>query len=138
MSNDTVADEVPAKPRSYWYVVHTYSGYEAKVKVSMDERKRNEITRKEAEIEILKAKDTLSSRDEYALQEAEVAVEQLKSFFEVLVPAEKVVELVKGQRRTSTKIFPGLRSRACWRPGRLPQGLHPSDASRHRICRGHG
>ena len=46
MSNDTVADEVPAKPRSYWYVVHTYSGYEAKVKVSMDERKRNEITRK--------------------------------------------------------------------------------------------
>jgi transcriptional antiterminator NusG len=108
MSNDTVADEVPAKPRSYWYVVHTYSGYEAKVKVSMDERKRNEITRKEAEIEILKAKDTLSSRDEYALQEAEVAVEQLKSFFEVLVPAEKVVELVKGQRRTSTrKFFPG-------------------------------
>ena len=108
MSNDTVADEVPAKPRSYWYVVHTYSGYEAKVKVSMDERKRNEITRKEAEIEILKAKDALSSRDEYALQEAEVAVEQLKSFFEVLVPAEKVVELVKGQRRTSTrKFFPG-------------------------------
>jgi transcriptional antiterminator NusG len=108
MSNDTVTDEVPAKPRSYWYVVHTYSGYEAKVKVSMDERKRNEITRKEAEIEILKAKDTLSSRDEYALQEAEVAVEQLKSFFEVLVPAEKVVELVKGQRRTSTrKFFPG-------------------------------
>jgi transcriptional antiterminator NusG len=108
MSNDTVADEVPAKPRSYWYVVHTYSGYEAKVKVSMDERKRNEITRKEAEIELLKAKDTLSSRDEYALQEAEVAVEQLKSFFEVLVPAEKVVELVKGQRRTSTrKFFPG-------------------------------
>jgi len=108
MSNDTVTDEVPAKPRSYWYVVHTYSGYEAKVKVSMDERKRNEITRKEAEIELLKAKDTLSSRDEYALQEAEVAVEQLKSFFEVLVPAEKVVELVKGQRRTSTrKFFPG-------------------------------
>jgi len=93
MSNDTVTDEVPAKPRSYWYVVHTYSGYEAKVKVSMDERKRNEITRKEAEIELLKAKDTLSSRDEYALQEAEVAV---------------VVELVKGQRRTSTrKFFPG-------------------------------
>ena len=108
MSDETAAGEAPAKPRSYWYVVHTYSGYEAKVKVSMEERKRNELARKEAEIEGLKAKEALSSRDEYALQEAEVAVEQLNSFLEVLVPAEKVVELVKGQRRTSTrKFFPG-------------------------------
>ena len=108
MSDETLARETPAKTRSYWYVVHTYSGYEAKVKVSMDERKRNELARKEAEVEALKAKDALSSRDEYALQEAEVAIEQLNSFFEVLVPAEKVVELVKGQRRTSTrKFFPG-------------------------------
>lgn len=59
-----------------WYGVHTYSGYENKVKLSLEERIRA------------------------------YGVEEL--FGEVLIPSETVVELKKGERRTSTrKFFPG-------------------------------
>ena len=59
-----------------WYVVHTYSGYEHKVKAALEERIRS------------------LGKEEY--------------FGEILVPAEKVVELVKGKKRTSSrKFFPG-------------------------------
>ncbi|MFQ5478545.1 MAG: transcription termination/antitermination protein NusG [Candidatus Binatia bacterium] len=59
-----------------WYVVHTYSGYEAKVRTQLEERIR------------------ASGRED--------------EFGEIMVPAEQVVELVKGKKRTSTRnIFPG-------------------------------
>jgi transcriptional antiterminator NusG len=59
-----------------WYVVHTYSGYEHKVKASLEERIRS------------------------------LGNPQL--FGEILVPSEKVVELVKGKKKTSSrKFFPG-------------------------------
>jgi transcription termination/antitermination protein NusG len=88
-----------------WYVVHTYSGYEAKVKASLDERRRGELAKKKADLAALEAK---GDKDAGAIAELTRAIEQLESFRQVLVPAEKVVELVKGQRRTSTrKFFPG-------------------------------
>ncbi len=59
-----------------WYIVHTYSGYEDKVRQSLLERIKS-----------------------HGLSEY---------FGEVLVPREKVVEMVKGQRRESTrKFYPG-------------------------------
>ena len=59
-----------------WYVVHTYSGYEHKVKAALEERIRG-----------------LNKPD---------------LFGEILVPSEKVVELVKGKKKTSSrKFFPG-------------------------------
>lgn len=59
-----------------WYVVHTYSGYENKVKLALEEK--------------VKA---------LGLQE---------KVTDVLIPSESVVELVKGERRTSNrKFFPG-------------------------------
>lgn len=59
-----------------WYIVHTYSGFENKVKQSLDETVKNQ-----------------------GLEE-EIA--------EVVVPTEKVVELVKGERKTTTrKFYPG-------------------------------
>jgi transcriptional antiterminator NusG len=59
-----------------WYGVHTYSGYENKVKLSLEERIRS------------------------------MGVED--QFEEILIPAETVVEMRKGERRTSTrKFFPG-------------------------------
>lgn len=59
-----------------WYVVHTYSGYEHKVKLSLEERVR--------------------------------AMSNPELFGEILVPSEKVVELVKGKKKTSSrKFFPG-------------------------------
>jgi len=59
-----------------WYGVHTYSGYENKVKASLEERIRS------------------------------LSVEEF--FGEVLIPSETVVELKKGERKTSSrKFFPG-------------------------------
>ncbi len=59
-----------------WYGVHTYSGFENKVRLSLLERIKN-----------LGLEDT---------------------FGEVLIPSETVVELKKGERRTSSrKFFPG-------------------------------
>jgi transcriptional antiterminator NusG len=59
-----------------WYAVHTYSGFENKVKESLEERARQE-----------------------ALEEY---------FGETLIPMEQVVEMVKGEKKTSKrKFFPG-------------------------------
>ncbi|MFH1117555.1 MAG: transcription termination/antitermination protein NusG [Pseudomonadota bacterium] len=59
-----------------WYVVHTYSGYENKVKTALEEKVR--------------------------------AMALSERITEVLIPSESVVELVKGERRTSNrKFFPG-------------------------------
>jgi transcriptional antiterminator NusG len=59
-----------------WYGVHTYSGYENKVKLNLEERIRS------------------TGVEEY--------------FGEVLIPSETVVEMRKGERKTSTrKFFPG-------------------------------
>ena len=59
-----------------WYVVHTYSGYENRAKLSLEERIKRE------------------GLEEY--------------FGEILVPTEEVVEMVKGEKRSSKrKFFPG-------------------------------
>lgn len=59
-----------------WYGVHTYSGFENKVKLNLQERIKN------------------------------LGMEEL--FGEVLIPSETVVELKKGEKRTSSrKFFPG-------------------------------
>jgi transcriptional antiterminator NusG len=59
-----------------WYGVHTYSGYENKVKLNLEERIR--------------------------------ALDAEEMFGEVLIPAETVVELKNGERKTSMrKFFPG-------------------------------
>jgi transcription termination/antitermination protein NusG len=59
-----------------WYGIHTYSGFENKVKLSLLERVKNQ---------------------------------ELEDFFgEVLIPSETVMELKKGERKTtSRKFFPG-------------------------------
>jgi len=59
-----------------WYGVHTYSGYENKVRLNILERVKNE------------------------------GMEQY--FGEILIPSETVVELKKGEKKTSSrKFFPG-------------------------------
>jgi len=59
-----------------WYVVHTYSGFENRVKKSLEEK---------------------------------IKSEGLSDLFgDILVPTENIVELVKGEKRTSKrKFFPG-------------------------------
>ena len=136
----TPAEEAaPVRERpTRWYVVHTYSGFEAKVKASLDERRRGELTKKKAELAALQAKTDRSDRDQAQLEATIKAVEQLDSFHEVLVPAEKVVELVKGNKRTSTrKFFPGYILINVGILGRLPEGVHQIDAARDRLRRRH-
>lgn len=59
-----------------WYGIHTYSGFENKVKLSLQERVKNQ------------------------------GLEEL--FGEILIPSETVMELKKGEKRTtSRKFFPG-------------------------------
>ncbi len=59
-----------------WYGVHTYSGFENKVRLNLFERIKNE---------------------------------RMEDYFdEILIPSETVVELKKGEKRTSSrKFFPG-------------------------------
>jgi len=68
--------QVNASGEMSWYVVHTYSGYENKAKLALEER---------------------------------VKSAKKESFFgEVIVPEENVVELVKGQKKTTKRrFFPG-------------------------------
>jgi transcriptional antiterminator NusG len=59
-----------------WYIVHTYSGFENKVKLNLEERVK--------------------------------ALKQESYFGKILVPTEQVVELKKGQKKTSSrKFYPG-------------------------------
>jgi len=59
-----------------WYVIHTYSGYENKAKMALQERIKN------------------AKKNDF--------------FGEIIVPEENVVELVKGQKRTTKRrFFPG-------------------------------
>ncbi|NQU03681.1 MAG: transcription termination/antitermination protein NusG [Syntrophaceae bacterium] len=59
-----------------WYIVHTYSGFEGRVKQSLEERIAS------------------AAMDDY--------------FSEIVIPEENVVELVKGEKKTSKrKFFPG-------------------------------
>ncbi len=68
-----------------WYIVHTYSGYENKVKAALEER-------------IKKFEEEKARKGE--------KVERYIS--EILVPTETVIELVKGRKKTSSRrIFPG-------------------------------
>ena len=63
-------------PEFRWYIVHTYSGFEHKVKVNLEERIK-----------------TLGQED---------------YFGRILVPTEQVIELKKGQKKTSSrKFYPG-------------------------------
>jgi len=59
-----------------WYVIHTYSGYENKVKTALEERIK-----------------------QFSKEEC---------FSEIVIPTENVVEIVKGEKKTtSRKFFPG-------------------------------
>lgn len=108
----TGAEAAAAGRPMRWYVVHTYSGFEAKVKASLDERRRLELTKRRSEIAALQAKAERDEREQLQLDSLLRAVDELESFQQVLVPAEKVVELVKGnkgtnKRTSSRKFFPG-------------------------------
>ncbi|MCL4143514.1 UNVERIFIED_CONTAM: hypothetical protein GTU68_024238 [Idotea baltica] len=75
--SEPVLPELDEKRAAYpWYVVHTYSGYEQRAKLSLEERIKS--------------------------------VGATEKFGHVVVPQEKVVEVVRGEKKTSSKkVFPG-------------------------------
>lgn len=65
-----------ASPRGRWYIVHTYSGFEQRVELTVREMMR-------------------TGQDKGLIEE-------------VVMPTEKIVEMVKGERKESTrKFYPG-------------------------------
>jgi transcription termination/antitermination protein NusG len=68
-----MADNADNIAEKKWYVVHTYSGYEQKAKLSLEERIK------------------FQGKQEF--------------FEEVLVPSEQVIEIRKGQKKTTTRKF---------------------------------
>ncbi len=65
-----------ASPKGRWYIVHTYSGFEQRVELTVREMIR-------------------TGQDKGLIEE-------------VVMPTEKIVEMVKGERKTSTrKFYPG-------------------------------
>ena len=99
-----------------WCVIHTYSGYESKVKTALEER-----------IKVLGMEER---------------------FGEILIPTENVVEMVKGQKKTSSrKFFPGYiivnmeLSEECWHvvkdtpkvTGFVGGDAHPSTISEEEV-----
>ena len=76
MSSDQSGAFVARTEEMSWYVIHTYSGFEHKAKLGLEER--------------------IKSLKQDAL------------FGEVIVPEENVVELIKGQKKTTKRrFFPG-------------------------------
>lgn len=75
--NDSVLPPMDPERAAYpWYVVHTYSGYEQRAKLTLEERVKT--------------------------------AGALQKFGHIIVPQEKVVELVRGEKKTtSKKVFPG-------------------------------
>ena len=68
--------QTPSGQEMSWYIVHTYSGYEHKAKLALEERIKSQ------------------NREPF--------------LGEVIVPEENVVELVKGQKKTTKRrFFPG-------------------------------
>jgi transcriptional antiterminator NusG len=75
-SVSTEGQQVTGAGEMSWYVVHTYSGYENKAKLALEERIK--------------------------------AAKKSDFFGEIIVPEENVVELVKGQKKTTKRrFFPG-------------------------------
>jgi transcriptional antiterminator NusG len=91
----------PEDDNKSWYIVHTYSGYEQKVKLSIEKQIEKFRSSKQARFR------------------------QIASYFgDILIPTENVVELVKGQRKTSKRKF---------FPGYIMIQMENNDESRHFI-----
>lgn len=74
--SESTETSAPKGPEMKWYVVHTYSGFETKAKIALEERA--------------------------------ASLKKEEFFGEILIPSENVVEMVQGEKKTTTrKFFPG-------------------------------
>jgi transcriptional antiterminator NusG len=93
-SEEISADPKPKKdPRIKWYVIHTYSGYEKKVKSNLEKK-------------IKKSKESIGKTSE---DNKDVSGKNLEEYiFRILVPTEDEIEFKDGKKKIiQKKIYPG-------------------------------
>jgi len=89
-----------------WYVIHTYSGYENKVKMSLEEQLARAGLAEEVEVAAAAAPGDAAETD--AETEAEAETEAQPKIGQVVIPTEEVIEIRRGKKKvTSRKFFPG-------------------------------
>ncbi|HET9596546.1 MAG TPA: transcription termination/antitermination protein NusG [Anaeromyxobacteraceae bacterium] len=95
-----------------WYVVHTYSGFENKVKKSLEEYVRQH------------GEDKVDFDEKDGGNVVRRTAPLAECFGEVLIPMEQVVEMVKGEKKTSKRKF---------FPGYILVNMQMSDATWHMV-----
>jgi transcriptional antiterminator NusG len=93
-SEEISTDPKPKKdPRIKWYVIHTYSGYEKKVKSNLEKK-------------IKKSKESIGKTSE---DNKDVSGKNLEDYiFRILVPTEDEIEFKDGKKKIiQKKIYPG-------------------------------
>ena len=93
-SGENLTDSKPKKdPRIKWYVIHTYSGYEKKVKSNLEKK-------------IKKSKESIGKTSE---DSKEINGKNLEDYiFRILVPTEDEIEFKDGKKKIiQKKIYPG-------------------------------
>ena len=93
-SEEISTDTKPKKdPRIKWYVIHTYSGYEKKVKSNLEKK-------------IKKSKESIGKTSE---DNQDVSGKNLEDYiFRILVPTEDEIEFKDGKKKIiQKKIYPG-------------------------------
>jgi len=93
-SEEISTDTKPKKdPRIKWYVIHTYSGYEKKVKSNLEKK-------------IKKSKESIGKTSE---DNKDVSEKNLEDYiFRILVPTEDEIEFKDGKKKIiQKKIYPG-------------------------------
>lgn len=79
-----------------WYVIHTYSGYENKVRLSLEDQLRRMGV----------VDDAAPEAEPEAENDGEEKVE--RKLGEIIIPTEEVIEIRQGKKRVSSrKFFPG-------------------------------
>ena len=102
-----------------WYVVHTYSGYENKVKTDLEKTIKNreleefffDIIVQEELVPRWYVVHTYSGYENKVKTDLEKTIknrELEEFFFDIIVPMEEQIEIKEGQRKTNLKkVFPG-------------------------------
>jgi len=93
-----------------WYVIHTYSGYENKVKTSLEDQLARAGLKEEVEIAPEVKPDDAGDGEVEGDAEGEVEgeVEVQQKIGQVVIPTEEVIEIRQGKKKVTTrKFFPG-------------------------------
>ena len=106
--DDNKNTDAPTEDNSAEVVVAPTATTEAAAQETTEAPKRKKSTREDLKWYIIHAQTSFEARAKASLEENIVRAKKEDEFGEVLIPVESVVELVKGQRKsTERKFYPG-------------------------------